>query len=224
VIAHEVRNPLMIIKSALSALRREGATAADARDAAGDIEEEVARLNRLVDGVLDFARPLRLEYAATDLGSLCREAATAVMAGGPSLDVSVDEKSSVTAMTDGERLRTVLLNVLGNAKEAAAQGRVRNGASREGAADVSVYVERVGEGRAAIAVADRGPGIPEADLRSVFEPYFTTKRTGTGLGLAIAKNIVDALGGTIAVTSVVGEGTRVRIEIPTTGPSAAVRA
>jgi signal transduction histidine kinase len=223
VIAHEVRNPLMIIKSALSALRREGATAADARDAADDIEEEVARLNRLVDGVLDFARPLRLEYAATDLGSLCREAASALMGGGAAMDVSVDEKTSVMAMTDGERLRTVLLNVLGNAKEAAAQRPARSGASGEGVAGVSVCVERVGEGRAAIAVADRGPGIPEADLPSVFEPYFTTKRTGTGLGLAIAKNIVDALGGTIAVTSVLGEGTRVRIEIPTTGPSVAGR-
>jgi len=222
VIAHEVRNPLMIIKSALSALRREGATAADARDAAGDIEEEVARLNRLVDGVLDFARPLRLEYAPTDLGSLCRETAAALLASGPALEVSVNEKTSVMALTDGERLRTVLLNVLGNAKEAAAQARASNGASGGGAA-VSVSVEKVGEGRSAIAVADRGPGIPEADLPSVFEPYFTTKRTGTGLGLAIAKNIVDALGGTIVVTSVVGEGTRVRIEIPTTGPSVVAR-
>ena len=88
---------------------------------------------------------------------------------------------------------------------------------------MSVTVEKMGEGRAAIAVSDRGPGIPEADLPSVFEPYFTTKRTGTGLGLAIAKNIVDALGGTIVVTSVVGEGTRVRIEIPTTGPSVVAR-
>jgi signal transduction histidine kinase len=223
VIAHEVRNPLMIIKSALSALRRDGATAADARDAADDIEEEVARLNRLVDGVLDFARPLRLEYAPTDLGALCREAATALVGGGVDMDVSVEEKTRVTAVTDGERLRTVLLNVLGNAKEAAAQGQGRNRASGNEAPDVLVCVERVGESRAAIAVSDRGPGIPEADLRSVFEPYFTTKRTGTGLGLAIAKNVVDALGGTIAVTSVVGEGTRVRIEIPTNSPSAVGR-
>jgi two-component system sensor histidine kinase HydH len=66
-------------------------------------------------------------------------------------------------------------------------------------------------------VADRGRGIPERDLASVFEPYFTTRRTGTGLGLAIAKNIVEALGGTIAVTSRLGEGTEVRIEVPTTG-------
>jgi signal transduction histidine kinase len=218
VIAHEVRNPLMIIKSSLSALRREGATATDAREAAREIEEEVARLNRLVDGVLDFARPLRLEYSPTDLGGLCREAASAVMSGAPDLNLWVEDTAPVTALTDAERLRTVLLNVLGNAKEAAEQRRAAHGSSRQGRADVSVTVQGVGEGRAAIVVSDRGPGIPEADLPNLFEPYFTTKRTGTGLGLAIAKNIVDALGGIIGVTSVVGEGTRVRIEIPTTGP------
>ena len=218
VIAHEVRNPLMIIKSSLAALRREGATAADVGETAREIEEEVARLNRLVDGVLDFARPLRLEYSPTDLGALCREAAAAVMGGAPDLNLSVVDPSPVTAMTDAERLRTVLLNVLGNAKEAAAQWRAGHGSSRQGRSDVSVTVQGVGEGRAAIVVSDRGPGIPEADLPNLFEPYFTTKRTGTGLGLAIAKNIVDALGGIIGVTSVVGEGTRVRIEIPTTGP------
>jgi signal transduction histidine kinase len=222
VIAHEVRNPLMIIKSSLAALRREGASAADARDAALEIEEEVARLNRLVDGVLDFARPLRLEYSPTDLGTLCREAAAAVMGSAQARGISVEDQASVTALTDGERLRTVLLNVLGNAKEAAGQ-RDPAGGSGTGAADVIVRVESAGEGRAAIAVSDRGPGIAEADLRSVFEPYFTTKRTGTGLGLAIAKNIIDALGGTIVVTSVVGQGTSVRIEIPTTGPLSAVR-
>ena len=218
VIAHEVRNPLMIIKSSLAALRREGATAADVGETAREIEEEVARLNRLVDGVLDFARPLRLEYSPTDLGALCREAVAAVMGGAPDLNLSVEDPAPVTAMTDAERLRTVLLNVLGNAKEAAAQWRAGHGSSRQGRSDVSVTVQGVGEGRAAIVVSDRGPGIPEADLPNLFEPYFTTKRTGTGLGLAIAKNIVDALGGIIGVTSVVGEGTRVRIEIPTTGP------
>ncbi|HEY6554366.1 MAG TPA: ATP-binding protein [Vicinamibacteria bacterium] len=217
VIAHEVRNPLMIIKSSLAALRREGATAVDVREAVLEIEEEVARLNRLVDGVLDFARPLRLEYSPTDLGALCREAAAVVMGGAPDLSLSVEDTAPVTALTDAERLRTVLLNVIGNAKEAAAQRRAGPGSPR-GRADVSVTVQGVGEGRAAIVVEDRGPGIPEADLPNLFEPYFTTKRTGTGLGLAIAKNIVDALGGIIGVTSVVGEGTRVRIEIPTTGP------
>ena len=65
----------------------------------------------------------------------------------------------------------------------------------------------------AVAIADRGIGIPPEDLPRVFDPYFTTKRAGTGLGLPIAKNIIDGLGGTISVTSSPGAGTKIRIEL-----------
>ena len=63
-------------------------------------------------------------------------------------------------------------------------------------------------------IADRGAGIDPADLGRVFDPYFTTKRGGTGLGLAIAKNIVEGLRGTIAVTSAQGRGTEIQLEMP----------
>jgi len=69
-------------------------------------------------------------------------------------------------------------------------------------------------GKVRITVADRGAGIEQADLAQIFDPYFTTKRGGTGLGLPIAKNIVEGLGGTIAVSSAPGAGTRFVIEFP----------
>jgi signal transduction histidine kinase len=72
--------------------------------------------------------------------------------------------------------------------------------------------------RVTVTVADRGPGIDAADLPRVFDPYFTTKRGGTGLGLPITKNIVEGLGGTIAVTSAVGRGTEIHIDLPIGGP------
>ncbi len=68
--------------------------------------------------------------------------------------------------------------------------------------------------RVRITIADRGAGIGSADLAQIFDPYFTTKRGGTGLGLPIAKNIVEGLGGTIAVSSAPGAGTRFVIEFP----------
>jgi signal transduction histidine kinase len=64
-----------------------------------------------------------------------------------------------------------------------------------------------------LSIADRGVGIPPEDLPRVFDPYFTTKRGGTGLGLPIAKNIIDALGGTISIASSPGSGTHIRIEL-----------
>jgi signal transduction histidine kinase len=76
VIAHEVRNPLMIIKAALHALRQANVSAATVREAAADIDGEVVRLNRIVNDVLDFARPIRFQLAPADINTLCRESAS----------------------------------------------------------------------------------------------------------------------------------------------------
>ena len=207
VIAHEVRNPLMIIKAALRGLRRPEASASEAEEAAADIDHEVARLNRIVGDVLDFSRPPRLEVQPTDLNAVCREAAAASLLGGDRDSLRLDLGFAGEALlTDGERLRTALVNVLGNAREAAATDQAAPG--------IEMSTSNVDSGRAAIVVRDLGVGIAEADLPHVFEPYFTTKRSGTGLGLAIAKNIVEALGGTIAARSRPGEGTEIRIELP----------
>jgi signal transduction histidine kinase len=223
VIAHEVRNPLMIIKATLRTLRRPGLSPRDLQEAAGDIDQEVTRLNRIVGDVLDFAKPVTLACAPTDLNLLCREAAAAAMTGegAPALRLSLDPELP-PVVTDGERLRTVLLNVLSNAREAvelAAGGARPADAARDGA-DVELRTERLAEGRAAIEVRDRGVGIDPGDLPHVFEPYFTTKRTGTGLGLAIAKNIVDALGGTLTAAPREPAGARLRIELPAAAPRA----
>ena len=83
VVAHEIRNPLMIIKASLRTLRRDASHLPDAAEAIGDIEEEVARLNALVNEVLDYAKPIRFDYGAVDLNALCRAAATAASAGQP---------------------------------------------------------------------------------------------------------------------------------------------
>ena len=209
VIAHEVRNPLMIIKSSLRALSRGGASPEEVREAVADIDHEVGRLNRIVDDVLDFSRPVRLERAPTDVNAILEDAAASVSADGapPRVAASLDPDLP-SVLADGERLRTALVNVLSNALEA-----VR--ARPDGAAPpVEVRSQRLPGGGAAIEIEDRGVGIAAADLAHVFEPYFTTKRTGTGLGLAIAKNIVESHGGALSATAAAAGGFRVRIEIP----------
>jgi signal transduction histidine kinase len=221
VIAHEVRNPLMIIKGSLRTLGREGLSGSELREAAADIDHEVARLDRIVGDVLDFARPLRLECAPTDVNVLCAEAAQAVLAGqgDPAVALALDSGLG-PLVTDAERLRTVLVNVLVNARESVLAGPVaQNGQPPP----VEVRTEAAPPDRVVIEVADRGVGIAREDLPHVFEPYFTTKRTGTGLGLAIAKNIVEALGGVISARSGPGEGTKIRMELPLAGPPAARR-
>ena len=195
VVAHEIRNPLMIIKAALRGLRRDDLAPADVKTAVADIDEEIVRLNRIVSEVLDFARPIRFDIAPADLNALCADALKACGEDGEPLGAAVRFDRALPAVaTDAERLRLVLINLLTNARHAVA--------AREAAADeadsITLTTVRSGGARVAIEVRDRGTGISAENLPRIFDPYFTTRHTGTGLGLAISRNIVEGLRGTIA--------------------------
>jgi signal transduction histidine kinase len=217
VIAHEIRNPLMIIKTSLRSFRRRELSELDVREAADDIDHEVDRLNRIVGDVLDFARPIDLDLRPTDVNAVCRSAVEAVLVGEspPPLELALDPELP-DVLTDGERLRTALLNILANAKEAVeAKPNGRDGSG------IALETTRSDEGKISIVVRDRGVGIPPEDLSKIFEPYFTGKRTGTGLGLAITKNIVESLGGTVVAESQPSEGTEIRIVLFPRAPATA---
>jgi signal transduction histidine kinase len=224
VIAHEVRNPLMIIRATLTSLRRDQVSAADRLDAVADIDEETTRLNSLVSDVLDFAKPIRFELAPINLNDVCRASAAAAWVGHDSSEVQLElDPSMPIAVTDGERLRTALVNILTNARHAVhAVADARKGeAPDRGAVAVASHPGVIvrtqhAAGQVAISVQDFGTGISPEDLTHIFDPYFTTRRKGTGLGLPIAKNIIEGLGGTITVTSTLGAGTTIRLDMPLT--------
>jgi signal transduction histidine kinase len=211
VIAHEIRNPLMIIKSALHTLRQKELSHESLREAVADIDEEVVRLNRIVNEVLDFARPIQFELSSVDLNALCRESASAAMASGPGAAIGLHlDPSLPPVVTDPERLRIALINLLVNARHAV---NGSGGLQPDQDQLVSIATSVAGN-RVRITVTDRGVGIDPKDLAQVFDPYFTTKRGGTGLGLPIAKNIVEGLSGTMTVTSAPGHGTEIQVAIP----------
>jgi two-component system sensor histidine kinase HydH len=142
------------------------------------------------------------------------DAVRAVFGGTPPGPRLVVDPAAGSIVTDGERLRGVLVNLLENARDSvdAAGGR------RVG--DVEIGARRLDPDRVLLWVEDRGQGVAASDLPHVFEPYFTTKRTGTGLGLAIARKVVEALGGSMRMESREGEGSRVEIELNAAGPPA----
>jgi signal transduction histidine kinase len=208
VVAHEIRNPLMIIKTALRTLRGGSPAPEELRAAVADIDEEIARLNRIVSDVLDFARPITFDLAETDLNALCEDAARAVNVE-PALEVTRTLDPAVGLVTtDAERLRLALVNILMNARHA-----VMARGEPPPADAISLRTVRSGPDSVAIEIRDHGIGIAAEDLPRVFDPYFTTRRTGTGLGLAISRQIIEGLGGRISVSSHPGQGTDVRIEI-----------
>jgi signal transduction histidine kinase len=224
VIAHEVRNPLMIIRTSLRVLQRDSVTSAELREAAADIEDETARLNRIVTEVLDFARPIRFDYAEAKVNALCTASAQAAETGEPGPPIALDlDPSDPQIVTDAERLRTALVNVLTNARHAV-EGAARVAGEGGGVAVADgppIRLQtRVAGDRVTITVSDRGLGIAPEDMAHIFDPYFTTRRTGTGLGLPIARNIIDGLGGAITVSSHRGTGTEMRLVLPFRAPQA----
>jgi signal transduction histidine kinase len=210
VVAHEIRNPLMIIKTALRSLKQEPAPSPRVQSAVSDIDEEITRLNHLVSEVLDFARPIKFDLSAVDVNALCQDAGRAATTDASEIALELDlERSLPPIVTDSERLRLALVNILTNARHAVlAQGAATGGRQ------VTVTTRRAPGGRVLVDVHDNGIGIAPEDLARIFDPFFTTRKTGTGLGLAITRNIIEGLGGAITVASRRGEGTSVRVELP----------
>ncbi len=212
VVAHEIRNPLMIIRTALRTLKQGTGHSPEVDGAIADIDEEVTRLNRIVAEVLDFARPIKFDLEAVNVNALCEDAARAVGSEEPGITAHLDlDRQIGEIVTDGERVRLALVNVLTNARHAVLARTDRPGYP---ARAIELVTRNATPGRVSIEVRDRGVGIAADDLSRVFDPFFTTRRTGTGLGLAITRRIIEGLGGTITVTSRPGQGTDVRIELP----------
>jgi two-component system, NtrC family, sensor histidine kinase HydH len=194
------------------------------REAVADIDDETRRLDRIVTEVLDFAKPIRFELMTADVNEVCRASAAAAWAdtAGPPLRLELDP-AVPPMVTDPERLRTALVNILTNARHAVDAGRAAvvstgGGTAAMDRAGVTLATRAGRDGGVTIVVRDRGVGIAADDLAHVFDPYFTTRRTGTGLGLPIAKNIVEGLGGSIGVSSVPDGGTEIAVVLPGAPP------
>jgi PAS domain S-box-containing protein len=203
VVAHEVKNPIAGIRGALQVIASR--MPADSRDkpVVGDIIARLDALNGIVHDLLVFARPRQLRSEPVDLDRLVRNTLVLLHRDPAFANLRIDfPQAEAVAPADAEQLQLVITNVLMNAAQAMG-----------GTGVITIGIERQPHGFV-IAVADRGPGMTSDVRDKVFDPFFTTKHRGTGLGLAIAKRIVEAHGGTIAITTPDTGGTRVAIELP----------
>lgn len=195
-VAHEIRNPLSIMKGAAQVLKKKYAAAND--DMFNYIPEEIDRLNRLVESFLSFARQKPLKFERIDLPELLSQLLRQLE--GPQVKTTLPEKLP-EIYSDPDALKQILLNLLRNALEASGNSPV----------EVAVNMEGAG---LTIAVRDHGPGIPEEVMKKIFEPFFTTKATGTGLGLAITRQLVAQLGGSITARNLPEGGAEFTIRLP----------
>jgi len=216
VIAHEVKNPLAGIEVMAGLLRRKIPDAPDAQAVLKDIINEAKMANSIVQEVLDFVRPIRLQVEHTAVAGAVQGAIqladTKARRGGVKVSVEIPE-GLPQIQADQHQLTQVFTNLLMNAYEAmGGSGHVSITASRLRLEDGSDPREAV-----LVQVADDGPGIPPDVAEKVFDPFFTTKPQGSGLGLAIVRKIVDAHDGRIDLRTAVGQGTTIRVTLPVSG-------
>jgi signal transduction histidine kinase len=203
-LAHELRNPLGTIKASAEMLNKQlSAENEVARELAGFISTEVDRTNSLVTRFLQFARPLKLRMETSDLAQLLDRSITAAEREAPGIAFYRNYAPEIPPFKfDAELMERVFYNLVLNAAQATAGG---------GAVTVKTRAEG---GVAEIAVIDRGVGIEPAQMKDIFNPFFTTKPEGVGLGLAIVAKIVDEHGGKIAVESEPGKGSIFVVSLP----------
>ena len=200
-VAHEINNPLSVILGYTKVLRKEGSVHDDELQI---IEDEAKLCQRIVQELLELARPQRLDMGAVDLAELAREAIARLTDAGTLRDRSIRMLADkpVVVAADAGKLRQVIANVVVNAAEAT-----------QPSGTITIDA-RTGDGEATLTIADDGPGIPPEVKSTLFEPFVTTKPKGTGLGLAIAQAIVDAHGGRISIDSTPHTGTLVSMQLP----------
>lgn len=229
-VAHEVRNPLTAITASAQILRRR-LSGEETQAALMDvILEETARLNRIVESMLQFAwqpRPRLVRLEPADVVDRVLKLLEVTDSAGVTVDRRVADGVPVV-YADPDQMQQVVLNLVRNAQQAMPSGgtitvtvdvaeqpapprrligrRAHDAFRPPESGSVLQYVE--------ITVADTGGGIREEDLPRVFDPFFTTRRDGTGLGLSISQGIVQAHDGYLRLSSRVGAGTRVTIGLP----------
>jgi nitrogen-specific signal transduction histidine kinase len=214
-LAHEIRNPLGVIKGSADMLSRKVADSEPlVAELAGYISSEVNRLNALVVRFLDFARPSKLELRPERISEIVDRALEAATASFPNEKVRIEKQYAPNLPdipADAQLCEQVFVNLITNAYQAME--------AQAGSPEKTLHItidKEVAKGRPGVAVfiEDTGPGVPPELREQIFNPFFTSKKDGVGLGLSIVAKIVDDHRGTIRLEENTPRGARFRVFFP----------
>jgi signal transduction histidine kinase len=217
-LAHEIRNPLGVIKGSADMLTRKVAGSEPlVGELAGYISSEVNRINTLVVRFLDFARPSKLELRPERIPEIVERALDAATASVPDSGVKIVRQYAANLpeiAADAQLCEQVFVNLITNALQAMQ--------SQEPVAEKTLRLsitpeESSGEPGVGVTVEDSGPGVPPELREQIFNPFFTSKKDGVGLGLSIVAKIVDDHRGTIRLEENAPQGARFHVFFPQTG-------
>ena len=206
-VGHDIRNPLQSILSEFY-LAKEGLPAitienvkANLDESLTNIETDVGYINKIVQDLQDFAKPIKPVMKTIDLQKLCKE--LLVKAGVPkNVELSCHIDQNVNLSSDPDILKRVMINLVTNAVQAMPKG---------GKLGIRAIQETDG---VILSVEDTGVGIPKEAAPKLFTPLFTTKAKGQGFGLAVVKRMTEALGGKVTFESETGKGTKFMVHLP----------
>ena len=207
-VAHELRNPLSAIRNTLFTIKELAVNTGIKLDRpVARMERSIERCDRIISDLLEYTRNRELNRTSVTFdrwlaGVLAEQNVS------PSLSLTTEfAAAEATVPIDPDRMRRVIINLVENAAHALAER------TAEHEKRITARTEAV-DGELVLVIEDTGPGISAENLGRIFEPLFSTKSFGTGLGLPTVKQIVNQHGGTIAIDSEVGQGTRVTVRLP----------
>jgi len=212
--AHEIRNPLTSLRSTIQYVQKKQ-TDSEQAEMLREVLKEVDRIDEIIQGMLSFSKPARLQKEDVDLADIIRQVikltSSTARKSGIKLEFADYEKRAVVE-ADPSQIKQVFLNIILNGIQAMnANGKLivtLDEAGIERAPDLKFFRVRF---------KDNGPGIPDDKIDQIFDPFFTTKKEGTGLGLSICYGIVQRHGGEIEINSKFGgdnSGTVVSVLLP----------
>jgi len=208
-LAHEIRNPLCSVKLNSQVLLKNTPFKGNDKRRMEIIVHEISRLERILDGMLDFAKPLDLRLHPGSIKGTIDSCLQTMDERLREKEISVRRRYSNHRLHhllfDGEMMEQALINVLINSIDAVDKG---------GAIEIKTTILR-GKGRSLILeISDDGKGIAPEDLPFVFDPFFSSKKKGTGLGLATVKKVIEAHGGRVDASAREPKGTHLRLIFP----------
>ena len=209
-VAHEVRNPLSSLKGFAQFFRSKFRPGSEEERYSDIMIEEVERLDRVVQELLDFAKPTSPDKTLVDPNELVEQALALVVEDAQFKDVAIERRFAFDlpqVFVDPLQIRQALLNLFLNGIEAMEGGGTLT-------LETTVSTEARGAPSVSVNISDTGAGMTPDEIAKLFEPFYTTKPNGTGLGLTIVSRILEQNGGRVAVTSVKGEGTTFSALLP----------
>ncbi len=210
-IAHEIKNPLTAIRTSAEMMESKGNNEKFRAAFSLYIPQEIARITRLIDSLLDYARPSRSRIEPVALSDTIRAVYELAQMSAKGIDITleIDHTKELVVIGDRDKIKQALFNIVINSIEAV---RFKND-MQGNAHKIDISAGELEDG-VQIVICDDGIGMTNEEIEHCMEPFYSTKLAGTGIGLAYTKQYIEEIGGTLAIKSMKNQYTCVELRLP----------